>query len=66
MRVSKCFKLKSIAYMRSTRAQTAECAVFTKDGFVRPRGWSDDVNGWMSPKDVLALMNQVAKWKPKA
>jgi hypothetical protein len=36
-------------------SDTAETALMTKDGFVEYQG--DDVQGYMTPKDVLELLN---------
>ena len=41
----------------------AECAVFNLEGELMADvpDWHDSVNGWMSPDDVLKLMNWVAE-----
>lgn len=44
---------------------TAECAVFDPKGAFMEGGpdgdWGDDVKGYMTPDEVLELMNKVAK-----
>jgi hypothetical protein len=42
-------------------SQDAEIAAWGPDGnWYRPEGWADDVQGWQTPEDVLAFMNEVA------
>ena len=43
----------------------AECAVWDASGkFTPPAGWDDDVKGWMTPEEVVALLVEVAGWPP--
>lgn len=47
---------------QSVDSKSCEVAIIYKDlGLVNPLGWEDDVKGFVTPKELLEILNKVSK-----